>query len=128
MDAFSQAQSRKPTSKEIGNSAEKLALNYLQSQGLKLITRNFSCKHGEIDLIMQHNKNLVFIEVRYRKHSQYGTGADSVDYRKQQKILKSAEYFLQSNPKYNQLPCRIDVISLGSDKANINWITNAIEG
>lgn len=135
MDALTQ--SRKPTAIQIGGSAEKLALDYLQSQGLKLVTRNFSCKFGEIDLVMQHNDVLVFAEVRYRKHHQYGTGAESVDYRKQQKILRSAEFFLQQNPKLNQNSCRVDVISIGpsafnSDSSNpketnIHWITNAIE-
>ena len=113
--------------KQIGNDAEKLALGYLQSKGLKLIENNFTCKHGEIDLIMQHQACLVFVEVRYRKHSQFGTGADSVDYRKQQKILKTAEFFLQRHVNYNQHPCRIDVVSIGPGKEEIDWIINAVE-
>ena len=113
--------------KQIGNDAEKLALGYLQSKGLKLIENNFTCKHGEIDLIMQHQACLVFVEVRFRKHSQFGTGADSVDYRKQQKILKTAEFFLQRHVNYNQHPCRIDVVSIGPGKEEIDWIINAVE-
>jgi putative endonuclease len=130
-------QPRKPTATQIGNTAEKLALDYLQSQGLKLVARNFACKFGEIDLVMQHNDVLVFVEVRYRKHQQYGTGAESVDYRKQQKILKSAEFFLQQNPKYKRNSCRVDVMSIGPNTCNsnsgslketeIHWIANAIE-
>jgi len=99
------------------------------------IANNFACKYGEIDLIMRQGDALVFVEVRFRKHVQYGTGAESVDYRKQQKLLKCAEYFLQRNTKYNQYPCRIDVVSIGLKKPNatedstptIDWIPNAIE-
>lgn len=115
------------TSKEIGTSAEKLALSYLNAQGLKKITSNYACRYGEIDLVMQDNKMLVFIEVRYRKSSRYGSGAETVDFRKQQKILKSADHFLQKHPKLNKLPCRIDVLSIGPEKTDIDWIPNAIE-
>lgn len=120
---------KKPATKtrQIGDKAEKQALEFLRSQKLKLIENNFNCRHGEIDLVMQHGEQLVFVEVRYRKHHQYGTGAESVDYRKQQKILKSAETFLQRNVNYRNLPCRIDVVSIGPDDGNINWIKNAIE-
>ena len=117
---------RKKT-RQIGDNAEKLALEFLRSRTLKLIENNFNCRHGEIDLIMQHGEQLVFVEVRYRKHHQYGTGAESVDYRKQQKILKSAETFLQRNVNYRNVPCRIDVVSVGPNDDNINWIKNAIE-
>ena len=113
--------------RQIGSHAEKLALSYLQSRGLKLITCNFSCKHGEIDLVMQHHNCLVFVEVRFRKHHQFGTGADSVDYRKQQKILKTAEFFLQRHVNYNHQPCRIDVVSIGPGATDVDWITNAVE-
>lgn len=116
------------STQELGESAEQLALSYLQSKNLKLIERNFRCKHGEIDLIMQDKNSLVFIEVRYRKHLQFGGGAESIDYRKQQKILKTAEFFLQRHVNYNQYPCRIDVVSIGPGKTDIAWIPNAFEG
>lgn len=112
---------------QIGDSAEQLALKFLQSQNLQLIERNFRCKHGEIDLIMLDKSSLVFVEVRYRKHLQFGDGAESVDYRKQQKILKTVEFFLQRYVKYNQYPCRLDVVSIGPGDNDINWIPNAFE-
>jgi len=115
------------TSKHIGKDAEIFALNYLTSRGLKLIKSNFTCRFGEIDLIMQHGNYLVFIEVRYRKHTQFGDGAESVNFNKQQKILKTAEFFLQRHVSYNQYPCRIDVVSVGSGDNDINWIINAVE-
>lgn len=118
---------KKPATKLIGQEAEKVAANYLKAHGLKHIKSNFSCKYGEIDLIMQHKDYLVFVEVRYRKHQQFGNGADSVNFHKQQKILKSAEFFLQQHVRYNQHPCRIDVVSIGPGKNDISWIANAVE-
>ena len=115
------------STQQLGERAEQFALNYLQSKNLKLIERNFRCKHGEIDLIMQDKNSLVFIEVRYRKHLQFGDGAESINYRKQQKILKTAEFFLQRHVNYNQYPCRIDVVSIGPGNTDIDWIPNAFE-
>jgi len=127
------AKPAKPQSIAIGQNAEDLALQFLQSKGMRLIDRNYRCKMGEIDLVMRCDSELVFVEVRYRKHASFGSGAESVDYRKQQKILKSAEYFLQKHSKYATLPCRIDVVSItaaqkSSDpQSGIDWIPNAIQ-
>lgn len=76
-----------------GKQAEDLALQYLQSQGLKLIYRNWQCALGEIDLIMLNKQILCFIEVRYRKSQQYGTAQETVTPTKQQKIVKTAKLF-----------------------------------
>ena len=120
-----------PNSNQIGQNAEQLALEYLLDRGLKLITKNYSCRYGEIDLIMQEPASVVFVEVRFRKHTGFGSGAESVDHRKQLKLSKSAECFLQRNKQYTKFPCRIDVISIGQKKKtaapDIDWIRNAIE-
>ena len=73
-------QLKKVTSNEIGQNAELLALQFLQSRGLKLIEKNFSSRHGEIDLIMSDKEGLVFVEVRFRKNTLFGTGAETVDW------------------------------------------------
>jgi putative endonuclease len=131
MGLFSKSLTRNSTA--IGQNAEDLALQFLQSKGMQLIERNYRCKMGEIDLIMRHDAGLVFAEVRYRKHSKFGSGAETVDQRKQQKILNSAEHFLQSHSKYAALPCRIDVVSISAaqksadQQPDIDWIPNAIQ-
>ncbi|MEJ2181576.1 MAG: YraN family protein, partial [Gammaproteobacteria bacterium] len=84
MGLFSKSLTRNSTA--IGQNAEDLALQFLQSKGMQLIERNYRCKMGEIDLIMRHDAGLVFAEVRYRKHSKFGSGAETVIQRKQQKI------------------------------------------
>ena len=62
----------------VGNLAEDAALKHLQANGLTLLTRNYRCKVGEIDLIMRDANEIAFVEVRYRKSSRYGTGLESV--------------------------------------------------
>ncbi len=129
MDLFS---GLKDSSAVIGQQAEDIALKFLQTKGMRLIARNYRCKLGEIDLVMQDDGALVFIEVRYRKQSNFGDGAESVDFRKQQKIIRSAEHFLQQHRQYSQSPCRIDVISISKQQNSdyqeiINWIPNAIQ-
>jgi putative endonuclease len=118
---------------DIGRDAEYTARQYLEKQGLKLIESNYRCRYGEIDLIMQDKHGIVFIEVRYRSNNLFGSGAESVDFRKQQKLLSSASHFLQSHKQLANQSCRFDVISLSADRnknidpSTLQWITNAIE-
>ncbi|MDP5009092.1 MAG: YraN family protein [Glaciimonas sp.] len=113
-----------------GNLAEDEALVYLQQNGLQLITRNFRCKGGEIDLIMSESAksaNLVFVEVRQRADQRHGGAAASVTRSKQQRLIIAAQFFLQ---RYREPPaCRFDVIAIeGKDESQrINWIKNAFE-
>ncbi len=114
-----------------GQYAENLALHYLQEQGLTRLQENFSCKHGEIDLIMRDNEFIVFIEVRYRKQTHFGHPLETINYAKQKKIIKTIQYFLIKNPKFNNLACRIDAVALNSQtqsgQDHIDWIKNAIQ-
>ena len=111
-----------------GNAAEQLACCYLQKQGLTLITRNYRCRYGEIDLIMHDNATLVFIEVRYRKANNQVDAATSIDHFKQAKIIRSAQYYLHQHQATNQL-ARIDVLLITEQSCQpiIDWIPNAIE-
>jgi len=123
----------------IGESAEKDACQYLIKHKLDLISKNYRCKLGEIDLIMLDKQTLVFVEVRYRKKSLYGSGAESITIRKQQKIIKTASYYLQQNPKTSQYACRFDVISMSEadsesgakptskNESKIDWIKDAFQ-
>ncbi len=112
-----------------GQCAEDIALEYLQQQGLTPLERNFSCKLGEIDLIMRDHEFLIFIEVRYRKNTQFGHPLETINISKQHKIIKTSHYFLATHPKLSYLPCRIDAIAIHSEHNNdsIEWIKNAIQ-
>lgn len=115
---------------QTGQQAEQAACHYLQSQGLVLVKKNYSCTQGEIDLIMNHNDTLVFVEVRFRRDTRYGTGAETVDRRKQTRILATAAHYLQKNPKAARQACRFDVISLTTNNSGeqiLDWIPNAFQ-
>lgn len=124
-----------------GQYAENIALKYLKSQGLQEVQSNFSCKCGEIDLIMSDKTFLIFIEVRYRNKIHFGHPLETINYTKQQKIIKTIQFFLMQNPNYNQFPCRIDAVAICSDTFNtkntnkyqkeeslqIEWVKDAIQ-
>lgn len=115
---------------ETGKCAESAAQRFLEAQGLHAINNNYRCKHGEIDLIMRHDNTIVFVEVRFRRNSRYGNGAETVDRRKQARIIACASHFLQNNKKHAKAPCRFDVVSLtdkrtACDKNGLEWIPNA---
>ena len=112
------------TAKQVtGQAAEDAALAYLQQQGLKLLQRNFRCKGGEIDLIMQQQDILVFVEVRKRADTRFGGAAASITASKQARLILAAQVFLQ---KYRVPPsCRFDVVAFDGER--LSWIKNAIE-
>lgn len=105
-----------------GNAAEDLALDFLTDQGLALVTRNFLCRAGEIDLIVKNATTLVFVEVRFRRDISRGTGAETITHQKMTKIVQTARYFLHNNPHHGNLDYRFDVISVS---ATVDWIQNA---
>jgi uncharacterized protein (TIGR00252 family) len=72
--------------REAGDAAEQAALDYLREHGLKLIARNYSCRGGEIDLVMLERNVLTLVEVRLRGDARFGGAAASVTARKQQRI------------------------------------------
>lgn len=112
------------TAKQItGQIGEDEALAYLQQQGLTLLERNFRCKGGEIDLVMQAQDTLVFVEVRKRADKNHGGAAASVTSSKQKRLITAAHIFLQ---RYKMPPaCRFDVIAI--DGTEMSWLKNAIE-
>ncbi len=110
-----------------GQWAEELAHTYLCEQGLLPLERNFRCKRGEIDLIMFDHDILVFVEVRYRKSQSYGGSLESINARKQQRILTTATYYLHTHRWAHQHPCRFDVVLLSgtTDNPQLRWIADA---
>ena len=111
---------------KLGQLYEKLALAYLQQQGLQLVQQNFQCKAGEIDLVMRDNNSLVFVEVKYRASSAFGGALAAVTKAKQQKLLRASRWYLQQHNATN-LACRLDVLAIeGQPPYQYNWIKNAI--
>jgi len=118
-----------PTSLQIGTAAESLACDYLQHHGLALLARNFRAPYGELDLVMQDHDHMVFVEVRFRRNHRYGSGADSVHATKQDKLIKTALYYLQQHPKLAKRPVRFDVVSISvkDNQPQIDWIKDAFQ-
>lgn len=110
-----------------GTHWEKVAESFLRSEGLNLLHRNFSCRFGEIDLVMEDGAVVVFVEVKYRTSNSHGSGAEAVTLQKQQKICRTAAWYLARNPHRAEQPCRFDVISMDTGQGNpgIHWIKNA---
>lgn len=114
---------------ETGLEAQRLAEGYLCRQGLQLRERNYRCRGGEIDLVMQAGATLVFVEVRYRKHSRFGGALASVDTRKQQRLWHAAQHYLQRT-RATEMPCRFDVVAISPGKwghPSVEWVQNAIQ-
>ncbi|WP_269137655.1 YraN family protein [Pseudomonas sp. MMS21 TM103] len=113
-----------------GKDAEELARLHLQQHGLKLLAQNWSCRRGELDLVMLDADTVVFVEVRYRRHSAWGGAVESVDARKRDKLTKAAMHFLQQESRWAKHPCRFDVIAInaeGNSTPRLNWIQNAFD-
>lgn len=113
--------------KRIGQKWEKRAESFLLQQGLTTRARNVSSRWGEIDLVMQDKDSLVFVEVRFRKSPRYGSGAATVTWKKQQRLINTARIYLSKHPAQADWPCRFDVISISNEPADnqIEWIKNA---
>ena len=109
-----------------GLEAERLAATFLMNQGLKLVAKNYHCRFGEIDLVMRDASTLVFIEVRLRSNKTFGSAAASITPQKQQKLMLTAQHYLQqSNDKS---ACRFDIILMEKTDINaIDWLKNAFE-
>jgi len=113
--------------KEIGNLGEKIAKNYLEKHGIKIIDKNYFCKFGEIDLIGIENKTIIFVEVKLRFSDSFGAPYEAVDSKKWEKLQNAAQLYLTEH-NINNMDCRFDIISLlyCNDKKNFNieWLKN----
>jgi putative endonuclease len=116
----------------LGRRAEDLACRHLESQGLRLLERNYRCRAGEIDLVMLDGTTLVLIEVRSRSTRSHGDAASTVGSRKQQRFIRAARHLLLTRPDYRRLAARFDVVAIDPGGAGgaggsprITWIRDA---
>ncbi len=107
-----------------GQSAEQQAYEYLTTQGLKPVCRNFSCKQGELDLVMQDGETLAIIEVRFRKNDRFGSALESITAKKKARIIAATRHYLATHPA--DCPVRFDVVAI-SPEQGLNWIKNAFQ-
>ena len=106
-----------------GARAEELCAELLRKAGLRVLARNWRCRHGEIDLVAEEGGTLVFAEVRYRRDERFGGAAESVTSAKQGRLIAAARLYLMRRP---DVDCRFDVLLLDSLEVDrIRWIRNA---
>jgi putative endonuclease len=108
-----------------GLQAEQWAVQHLQQQGLTLVVQNYRSRFGEIDIIMQDKDVLVFVEVRLRRNGDFGGAAASIDARKQQRIIHTAQHYLgslKSTP-----PCRFDAVLIDTESKKFEWLKSAFD-
>lgn len=108
--------------RSVGNVGENIAANYLAKQGYVILERNFTTRHGEIDIIAKHGAYFVFVEVKRRKTDKFGMPREAVTGYKQQTIASCAKYWLAKNSLYGA-PVRFDVVEV-MDK-EVTLITDA---
>lgn len=117
----------KRTTKQIGDAAEERAWRFLQSQGFRLLQRNYRTPGrggGEIDLIVQDtDATMVFVEVRLRTAGAFGGACASVTWAKQRRIVFAARHYLL---RCSPMPaCRFDVVVLEGDQ--LHWYPAAFD-
>ncbi len=100
-----------------GQIGEAAAAAFLQEQGYRLIKRNYQCPLGEIDIIAQDGDELVFVEVRARSSSAFGTPQETIDWRKRQRLRHLASYYLSRHGTQGNRPCRFDVLAVRLDRS-----------
>ena len=98
------------TSKLTGAWGEALAAEFLRKKHYKIVASGFHSRFGEIDLIAQNRKYLVFVEVKQRKSDRFAQAREYVDHRKQDKLRMTASVYLSQNP--TKLQPRFDVIEI----------------
>lgn len=114
------------TTKNIGDSGEEIAANYLIEKGYEIIERNFRTNVGEIDIIAAHDGFIVFVEVKTRLNDKFGYGADAVGFHKRNKINQVACQYIAKRRLYNQ-SVRFDVIEVYTEDKRIEHIENAFD-
>ena len=112
-----------------GNDFEQRARVELERAGLKLLARNYTTRHGELDLVMLDHDTVVFVEVRYRVYAGHGDALASVTRGKQDKLIRTAQLWLAAHPQHAHRPCRFDVVSYDGPMSDVRmqWLRGAFD-
>ena len=115
--------------KNMGLWGENKAVEFLKEKIITLLARNYHSRFGEIDIIARKQNTIIFVEVKTRKNTAFGFPAEFVDYQKQQKIMKTAQLYINDN--FNaEFDYRFDIIEVfhyDDNKLNFNHLKGAFE-
>jgi len=111
----------------IGFEGERRAVEFLKTEGFRILKTNYRTKMGEIDIIAKKDDLIAFVEVKTRHSYAYGRPEEAVDRRKRKRIIKAAKYYLIENDLYDKQDIRFDVLSLTTKKSTfeIDYFENA---
>lgn len=113
----------------LGRWGEDLAGRFLHDAGFQILETNYRCARGEVDIVAQDGDDVVFVEVRTRRGSEFGTPEESVTAAKAQRLIATAEHYLQE--KSGETSWRIDLVSIRLDRSgrleDINHLRHAVE-
>ena len=112
---------------QIGRDAEQRASDFLGAAGLSIVTRNYRCRMGELDIVASNGNTLVIAEVRCRSSANFGGAAASVTPRKQQRIVRASRHLLARHPALARYPVRFDVLVVPANGADIEWLRGAFD-
>lgn len=111
--------------RKVGEIYERKAGLFLEEQGLQILERNFRNRYGEIDLVARDKGTTVFVEVKYRRNKEKGLPQEAVDYRKQWRICRVADYYRMLHGMGDHVPVRFDVVAICGEE--ICWFRNAFD-
>ncbi len=114
--------------RSLGERAEDRALAWLKRRGLELLTRNFRCRYGEIDLVMRDRDTLVIVEVRCRDGASFARAALTVNGTKQLRLARAALAFIAQHPEFDMTPLRFDVLGIDGQpgrRVRPEWVRDA---
>lgn len=116
--------------RHVGIEGEVVARRFLEGLGFRILEGNFASPLGEIDLIAQEGDVLVFVEVKTRRSTRFGTPAEAVHPRKQRQIVRVAEAYMRE--RRLKVPCRVDVVAVEfpsqDSEPKVELIRNAVQG
>jgi putative endonuclease len=112
----------------LGRQGERVAEHYLRRKGYKLVERNYRCPIGEVDLILLDRRVIVFVEVKTRSDHSFGTPLEAVEIRKQHRVIRAAQYFLNQKGLHHR-EARFDVIGISWPRSEpiVEHIENAFD-
>ena len=112
----------------LGKLGETLACDELRRRGYAILERRYRTRYGEIDIVARYGDVLVFVEVKARVGTAFGTGAEAVTGYKQRRVARMAADFL-ARRRLQGRPCRFDVVSVavGSERPRIEVIAGAFD-
>ena len=116
--------------KEVGAKGEKLAAKFLKRKGYRIIHRNYKCKLGEIDIVAEQDRTIVFVEVKTRRTQEFGPPQYAITAAKKGQISRVAMFYIRDRKLVDQ-SCRFDVIGITfppeSRRPRIEHIENAFQ-